>query len=500
MYVIPRIAALLVFGLCALLSGCDAGGMSDTDGGAPPGTDAGRVDGSVDGAVGRDAGPTPGPDAGPPSDAGRPPSGDAGPPPPPPPGWPESRGWTYVRNNPMFISALTARMGVPPASAVNRYFDDFGANAIHLWETALPTELDGWLMHRPGAPWLTWVHSDGTNVGNGMVIGGYRAGAPGRIGYQVGDEPRTAADMTQILGGLAAVRTADPDGLRVVNFSYADALDGGFVDRLCATDLADVISYDLYSRRNGHYRPLAYFRDAGLRCGMPYWRYIKSYIADSESVQSESDMRWAALGGLVYGYTGHSWFLYLVGGGDAEGIPTTLFTGTEDWTSPTTERFGWARQLNREMAVYGRALTQLLSTDIGWATDTPISGVHPPEGAPLFRADMDPYLSGIDLDGRFVDALFGFFIDRAGDRYVMVQNPNHTNGSFPTDDDAPLRGTLRFDFSGASGVDPTRLLVLDGRTGAVRTQAVTGGAVPVDLAAGDVLFFKYDTGRTFAGY
>lgn len=286
-----------------------------------------------------------------------------------------------------------------------------------------------------------------------------------------------------------------------------DELEVGRADQISPRPLSADRSYDLYSRRNGHYRPLAFFREAGLRCNMPYWRYIKAYIAGgpgAEPLQTESDMRWAALGGLVYGYTGHSWFLYFVGGGDAEGIPTTLFTSTADWRSPMTERFGWASQLNREMAVYGRTLTQLLSTDIGWATSMPISGTHPPEGAPLLRADMDPYLSAVELGGSgFLDvrdAIFGFFVDRFGDRYVMVQNPNHSNGSFPTENDDPLQATLRFDFAGASGVDTTRLLVLDGRSGAVRTQALTDGALAIDVAAGDVLFFKYDTGRTFAGY
>jgi len=285
-----------------------------------------------------------------------------------------------------------------------------------------------------------------------------------------------------------------------VNFSYDDAVEGGFVDRLCESGLGDVVSYDIYTRANHHYEKLAYFRDAGLRCNMPYWRYIKAYVGVDDDLQTESDMRWAAFIGLTYGYTGHSWFLYFVRGGDAEGIPSTFFTRTEDWDSPTTERYDWARSLNQEMAVYGRTLTQLLSTDIGWATDTPVGSTHPPAGAPLFRADMDPYLSSVDLEGRFVDALFGFFVDRRGDRYVIVQNPNHSNGSFPTENDEALRATLRFDFAGAGGVDSSRLLVLDGRSGAVGTRALVDGALPIELAAGDILFFKYDTGRTFAGY
>ncbi|MFK7989678.1 MAG: hypothetical protein AB8I08_26910 [Sandaracinaceae bacterium] len=486
--VLGRREGLLLSAL--LLVACDPDPTPD-----PPASDGGALDAGRDSTV-SDAGP-PVLDAGPRRDAG--PLPDAG----PPPDWPDSRAWEWVRENPMFISALTVRMGEPPAPAVDGYFDGFGANAIHLWETALPTELAGWHAHRPGARWLTWVHSDGTNRNNGMVAGGVAPGLDGRIGYQIGDEPVTSEAMNEILGGLATIAAFDPGGLRVVNFSYERAPDiVDYTDRYCASGMGDVISYDLYSRSNRHYEQLAFFRDVGLRCGMPYWRFIKGYIggADDE-IQSESDMRWAAFIGLTYGYTGHSWFLYLVGGGGAEGIPSTFFTDTESWTSGTTPRFALAAQINAELEVYGRTVTQLLSTDVGWATDTPIAGAHPPEGAPLFNNSMDPYLSDVTLEGRLVDALLGFFVDVRGDRYVIVQNPNHTEGSFPTEGDDRLRGTLTFDFAGAPPtLDTGRVHVLNGQTGVVEDRALSAGSLSVDLAAGDLMLFKYATGRPFAGY
>ena len=494
---------VVALGLGVLLIACDAAppgsNPSDSsvaiDAGTPaPGADAGAIDAAApddSGSSGADAGsPTPGVDAGPAPVTG------------PPPGWPENRAWDWVRSHPMFISALVSQMGDPPRAAVDEYFDDFDANAIHLWETGLPRELDGWHEERPGMPWLTWLHGDGTNVTNGMVLGGYPAGAPGRIGYQLGDEPREWPDMDEIMTGLAAVRDADPDGLRIVNYSWwADELDG-FVDRYCSSGLGDIISYDLYSRSNVHYETLAYFREVGLRCQMPYWRYIKGYIADGDdgAPQSRSDMRWAAFVGLTYGYTGHSWFIYKVRDGDTHGIPSTFFGRAGDWTAPRTERFGWAAQLNREMELYGRALTQLMSTDVGWATDSPFTGLHPPTGVDLFRSDMDPYLESVELTGRFVDALLGFFVDANGDRYVIVQNPNHSDGSFPTDNDDRLRGTLRFDFAGATGVSADHVQVIDPSSGTVVTRRIVDGGLPIDLEAGDILFLKYDTGRPFAGF
>jgi len=477
-------------------------------GSTPPGSSGTPPTGSTPPGTGGGGGATPpGSDAGSPADGGSAPIADAGSgggSTPPgaasvrPVDWPEARAWRWVRDNPMFISGLVSQMGAPPRSAVDRYFDEWNANAIHLWESALPEELIGWQAHRPGARWLTWLHGDGTVVRNRLVLGGHPADSPGRIGYQLGDEPRTWESMNEILGGLEAVRRADPNGLRVVNFSWwADELDD-YIDAYCDSGSGDIISYDMYSRSNTAMETLAYFREQGLRCGMPYWRYIKG-IPCSDGPQSEADMRWDAFTGLTFGYTGHSWFIYHVDNGHELGIPSSFFPA-ERWGAPTSEGFHWSAQINTELAVYGRAMTQLLSRDVAWMTDLPFTGVHPPAGTPLFRPEMDPYLEAVELDGFVVDALLGFFVDVHGDRYVIVQNPNHDGGSFPTDDTDRITGHLRFDFSGATGVDTTRVMVLDGRTGRVRDEALTDGALALDIAAGDILFFKYDTGRSFAGY
>ena len=152
------------------------------------------------------------------------------------------------------------------------------------------------------------------------------------------------------------------------------------------------------------------------------------------------------------------------------------------------------------MQAYGRTVTQLLSTDVAWVAGTSIPGLWPPEHVPPFSPDMDPYLQGVEVDGRFANVVLGFFVDRYGDRYVMLLDPNHTNGSFPTGSDDSVRGRLRFDFAGAAGVDPTRVLRLDGRGGRVHSLALEGDALSFEIPAGDVLFLKYDTGRSFAGY
>ena len=83
---------------------------------------------------------------------------------------------------------------------------------------------------------------------------------------------------------------------------------------------------------------------------MPYWRYIKSYISgDDDPLQSRSDMRWAAFSGLVYGYTGHTWFVYKVPDAENSEVPSTLFSLAGGWNAQPTERFAWAAEINREL-------------------------------------------------------------------------------------------------------------------------------------------------------
>ena len=39
------------------------------------------------------------------------------------------------------------------------YFDDFHANAVHLWQFGVPSAMNGWRAARPGARWLSWLPS-----------------------------------------------------------------------------------------------------------------------------------------------------------------------------------------------------------------------------------------------------------------------------------------------------------------------------------------------------
>ncbi|MBW1778318.1 MAG: hypothetical protein JRJ54_12090 [Deltaproteobacteria bacterium] len=415
-----------------------------------------------------------------------------------------TRGIRWIRNNPMFLSGLTVSMGPPPARFVNDYFNGFHASAVHLWEDGLPREMDGWAAAgHPGFRFVSWVQPDGTSLTNGELIGGYPVAATGRIGYQIGDEPMTWADFLQYETGFNAVRAHDPDALLILNFSFLAPEVDAMLDHYGQHMDGDVISHDVYTWTSSVYAHLAKFRRAGLRYNKPYWRYLYSHYSDGEEAISESDLRWEAFMGLVYGYSGHTWFIYQIAENNV--LSPAFFTRPADFNAQKTRLWDVASRINAEMARLGKAITQMTSTDVRYV---PASQYYIPPGAvPWSRgAGNDPYITDIaPAPGQeYLEILVGFFRDDAGEFYVMVQNVRHTHGDFPINSDAS--GTIRisFDFSGApSGFDPTRILSLNKVTGTVdHVPLIAAGGntayVDIPVAAGDPFLFKYATGVPFA--
>jgi hypothetical protein len=104
-----------------------------------------------------------------------------------------------------------------------------------------------------------------------------------------------------------------------------------------------------------------------------------------------------------------------------------------------------------------------------------------------------------------MEILAGFFRDDAGEHYVMLQNVRHARGSPPNDSEEPGRIRVRFDFRGAPPhLDPSRILVFDpkrqwGRTQPLVPSGARGGVAELPVEAGDLVLFKYATGRSFPG-
>ncbi len=426
-----------------------------------------------------------------------PPGGDWSPP-------PLTRGLRWVRNNPMFLSALTVSMGPPPARYVNDYFDGFHASAVHLWEDGLPAEMDGWAAAgNPGFRFVSWVQPDGTSRANGRLLGGYPAEAAGRIGYQIGDEPMTWAEFLQYEAGFNVVRAYDPDALLILNFSFQAPEVDQMLDHYGRNMDGDVISHDVYTWTSSVYQHLAKFRRAGLRYNKPYWRYLFSHYSDPNEAISESDLRWEAFMGLVYGYTGHTWFIYQIAENDV--LYPVFFDRQADFNAAKTPLWYVVSQINLEMKNLGRSITQMTSTDVRYVPST--NYYIPPGAVPWCRgAGNDPYITDIaPAPGQeYLEILAGFFRDDAGEFYTMVQNVRHTHGDIPINRADPGIVRITFDFSRApSGFDQTKVLTLNKRSGnveAVPLTATGGNTAYVDIAlgAGDPFLFKYATGAPFA--
>ncbi|MCP4625527.1 MAG: hypothetical protein GY850_18730, partial [bacterium] len=336
-----------------------------------------------------------------------------------------TRGTDWVRNNPMFISGLTVSMGEPPVDFVDAYFDDFHATAAHLWADGLPLEADAWAAaEHPDFRFVSWLNNHGDSMENGELLGGYTPNAAGRIGYQIGDEPGLYCNdlqcamnnIQEMEVGLDAVRVHDPEALIYLNFLlgiYSEEL----LEYYCEEMDGDIISYDHYSPKNSTYEALEIFRSAGLRHNKPYWRYLRSfyYQNDPDSI-SESDMRWNAFSGLVYGYTGHTWFIYNIDPNNE--LDPALFSLEDDFLSPTTNLWTIAAQINKEMQNLGRSITQLTSTDVRYIAT--ISDLRPEATSKWrFGAGGDPYIDDIERteDFSLLDILVGFFQDDAGEHY-----------------------------------------------------------------------------------
>jgi hypothetical protein len=418
--------------------------------------------------------------------------------------WPQARtaheddlpaGMAWVRDNPMLVSALVVSMGDPPAGQVADYLGSFGANAVTLWQDG-PAELDGWIAG--GADWISWLAPDATSVAwdpfleifesTGNVLGGLGPDAPGRIGFQVGDEPQTVGQLEDIESGIAAVRLADADALALANFSFYAPQREAILDRWVSEVDADIQLSSDYFFGPLHYRVLERFRRSGLAKGVPYWQYLNAYIgaeSDFDPIHTASDLRWQAMAGLVYGYTGHIWFLYQAA---AEGHPSAtawggsvLHSEVGNWEAPRRPLWEVVAQINQELFNLG-PVTQLTSTDVRL-----IPNDFPGNQQPISTQDWapgaggDPYL--IELGPATgegpMDVLVGFFEDDDGESYVMVQNARHTHAAglgAPILPDSDSAGTVHFafDFTVAPFfVDRTRLEYLDPATGSVRVLTLT---------------------------
>lgn len=419
--------------------------------------------------------------------------------------------WRNIRSNPPFVSALMLVDGPPPRVFVDDYFDGFNATVVHFWENGLPHQLAGWnASGRPGLHFFSWLNRDGRSRDGDKVLGAIGANRPGRIGFQIGDEPglqgQGLTDILRFREGVDAVRAADPNALVVMNFALGVKDLSRILDYAGGVMGIDVFSFDRYNLGKSQYQALGQIRRYAQKYNRPYWRYLYSFrTKESGTRLTASDLRWDAMSGLVYGYTGFTWFIYQ---DKRSGIVPAFFRqpGFYGAKSPLWRE---AAQINRKLGTYLRVTTKLWSTDVRYRALLP---VLQPDGTRPWQpgAGGDPYLTDFrpedDPESQGMEILAGFFRDDRSEHYVMLQNVRHTNAGPPNDNEDA--GTIRvtLDFTNApTGVDTSRICVLDPTSGrpmpmAVEKHGRAGGLVRFPLDAGDVVLFKYATGRPFAGF
>jgi hypothetical protein len=424
-----------------------------------------------------------------------------------------ARGWEYIRTNPPFISGLIPTMGNVTPAVIDRYFNEFDATAVHLWNDGLAGPVNSWRQNGD-VPFVSWLNNDGTPHANHEPLGGMPANIPGRIGYQVGDEPPNQEVFNELAEGVQVVHDLDPDALLIMNWTYmAEDLLPSFWETAALDWDVDIFSYDAYSTSRNTYANYDKFSKACRQYDLPCWRYLDSYWEPNghENDLAFDDMRWDAMTGLVFGYVGHTWFIYQIG--QAHGLHSALFDQVSTWDANPTEKFHWAAQVNRELFVLGETMGQLKSLDARLGYHWPSV---PEWGIPLAwpesvepwqeGAGGDPYLKelGCPESEGDMDIPIGFFEDGFGSRYVMVQNGRHHGGSWPVENSDPGFVRLVFDFSSApTDFDRSMVRSLNSLTGQIEHLALTqlpDGRMELlhSLEPGQVLLFKYANGKPFA--
>jgi hypothetical protein len=414
------------------------------------------------------------------------------------------RAASWVRSHGPFVSGLNVGMGAPSAAAAADYFTMFHANAVHLWANGLPAEIEGWAQVGPAAlPYVSWTQKDGTSVVNGQLLGG-ASPKPGRIGYQIGDEPLDMPTLKAMETAAKAAHAADPSALIILNYT----LDPAGTDALLAYGAqipeVDVLSIDKYSYGKDAYDHAGRLRAAALASGKSYWRYLDGFRYTSENdAATEADFRWDAYLGVTYGFSGHTWFIYDIDGSNPDLRPL-FFEAGGSFAATKTAQFQWAAKLNQELTNLGRATRQLRSTDVRYV---PAIALVQPKGTVAWTrgAGSDPYLAAITAVGTARDALVGHFRDDCDEPYVFVQSAAHPRADFPNATDQPTKLRVDLDFGGATdaSLDRSAILVLDATTGVVAPRALTptGAAtasIELEVPAGGGILFKYETARAFA--
>lgn len=374
---------------------------------------------------------------------------------------------------------------------------------------------------------------------------------PNIVSIQLGDEqPIDAPALPLLTTQVAALKARLPNAIVYTNQSalYNEdsngnnlALTSTLLNNYVQAVKPDMLSFTEYPFRwqgtnyynyyggspTWMYQHIELYRKAGL-AGLtgdgsqpiPVSMFAQTFTATTNASTNhreptESEFRLQQFAGWAAGMKSVETFLYE--NLQPEGLDSMFFEGTSTANQTPTTQFYQYKELNRQSAHLGPALTRLISTDfrmkMGSHGTTPVTNTLP-TGVSTFDTTADPYLTGITAtnlgtcnNGLPGDVIYGAFkpLDASlvaegceNDVYFMIVN-GLTDGDATTAAECSQRIHLTFDFGG-SGI--SSLLRKSRETGAIEEVELThvGGSIysldlTLDGGTGDL--FKYNTGSTF---
>jgi hypothetical protein len=331
--------------------------------------------------------------------------------------------------------------------------------------------------------------------------------------WYVQDEPKEA-DFHAIAVVTEYLKDATPNALIYSNIGFED-VSPDFLNTYLNTAKPDMLMTDTYPYFTSS-KPAWYpenpkwfniamtVRKAALDRGIPYFCWLEAFQSEPSTgsdagtvpfsfrLPSESEMRAEAYTCLTMGYTGLSWFGY-----DLADPRTCDFL--VDWTTRMPNKsYYWVQSIDREVQKLGVYLRFLKSTDVRFV---PNKGNSTPEGLTNWSkgAGGDKYIRDIELSAPAhaspldrardkQDALIGFFTDKKGHEYFMLENLYRS----PDLSASAATSSVTVSFDGGRLPVPGVVYRLDRTTGkSVAVRLVNGSQLRDRLPGGTADLYSY---------
>jgi hypothetical protein len=396
-------------------------------------------------------------------------------------------GWQWVRRHPFVIQAATVD---PNTWDIAKYVDT-GITVLQ-WDPTNP-----WTTPPPeyaNMPWHAYANNGAPSL-------------PGQTGWLVGDEPSYLAMREKYAKIVQRLRQQPAERQKII---YTTALgnnanttnwygDGSnpsytydqYLDDFISIIKPDVLFFDNYpfssdgKTSDTYLENLMVIRAKAKANNLPYWGWLQAYRNISES-----DNRFNVYTHLTTGFTGLSYWTY--------DYAASSRNGMIDNKGDPTPRYSIIKRTNAEVAILGRSLRFLTSTDARFlpGRHTALSGTAEnttPVGLTNWSAGAggDPHVQDVSVDsgqpGYTQNGMLGLFTDDDDNHYFMLTNLNHAQGLSAAE--GSLSFTMTFDEQVKS------IWLLNRTTGEVQEITLSNHVLNWSLPGGTGDLFKYDNGN-----